>query len=214
MLTDKIISETKKVVKEVCAQYPEAFNPELAKSKYPNFKPVKWDLDVTRRLVIPIIARRANEKLGQKLYGVVYRNDREDKDPRPGRLTSDVLALFDKSEHIDVLSGSGAMWEQHGPITDNDWDIEDASNHVSFETLKDDANENENEAEKPPVPKPELPKQPVVSYGEFVGKESNEVAEKFLKVRGNNPAPSDLYHNAYRRLVEGMSHDKILADIK
>jgi hypothetical protein len=66
----------------------------------------------------------------------------------------------------------------------------------------------------PPAPTPLPPAPPPVSYGVFVGVEASDVAAKYQAVHGRPPAASDLAHNAWRRLVEGWSHQAILEDIK
>jgi hypothetical protein len=66
----------------------------------------------------------------------------------------------------------------------------------------------------PPVPTPLPAPVPPVSYGLFVGLEAQQVADKYHAVHGRQPAASDLYHNAWRRLVEGWSHQAILDDIR
>lgn len=55
---------------------------------------------------------------------------------------------------------------------------------------------------------------PVPTYDEFVTVESWDVERAYQESRGHPPAISDMYHNAYRRLVEGWSHENILRDIK
>lgn len=69
----------------------------------------------------------------------------------------------------------------------------------------------------PPVPVPPPPPPvpaPAVSYSQFVAVEAQQVRDKYRAVHGRDPAPSDLYHNAWRRLVEGWSHQAILDDIR
>lgn len=55
---------------------------------------------------------------------------------------------------------------------------------------------------------------PPVAIAQFVNVESREVAAAYQRVHGVEPAPSDLYHNAWRRLVEGWTHRAILSDIE
>lgn len=66
--------------------------------------------------------------------------------------------------------------------------------------------------DEPPVEQPK-PK-PTVTYDQFVGQESFAIAGRYLAVHGGDPGPSDLFHNAWRRLVEGWTLEAILADIK
>lgn len=55
---------------------------------------------------------------------------------------------------------------------------------------------------------------PLPTYDEFVGVESVEVSQAILETHGHNPSPGDMYHNAWRRLVEGWTHANILHDIR
>jgi hypothetical protein len=129
----------KKEVEAICRRYPQAFGPPSETQ------------DARRRLLIPIVARELNKKDGGN-WGVLYRNDRQDDDPMPGRLTSDVIVWKPTMEHFDVLTANGAMWQGHGPITDPDWDWRDPS---EFKTW--DLNEPEPEEPKPPVLPPTGP---------------------------------------------------------
>lgn len=52
------------------------------------------------------------------------------------------------------------------------------------------------------------------SYEEFVTKESWEVRDAYLEHTKQEPAISDQYHNAWRRLDERWTHRDILHDIK
>jgi len=98
-------------VKQIAALYPQTF-----------VGPAD-ELDARRRLLIPIIARELNKVDGEKWF-LLNRMDRNDDDPKPGRLTSDVIVWGPTKEHVDVLSSSGGMWKEHAPITDKDWLIE------------------------------------------------------------------------------------------
>jgi hypothetical protein len=51
------------------------------------------------------------------------------------------------------------------------------------------------------------------SYESFVQQEALEVSYAFTQRHKTQPAPQDLYHNAWRRLAEGWSHENILRDI-
>ena len=69
----------------------------------------------------------------------------------------------------------------------------------------------------PPDPDPEPdpgPVEPVVDYDTFVLHEAPEVATTFAAQHHVPPAASDLYHNAWRRLVEAWTHRDILLDIQ
>lgn len=53
-----------------------------------------------------------------------------------------------------------------------------------------------------------------IMYDNFVHKESHEIAEAYkVKNHGPGPSESDLYHTAWRRLVESWTHEDILKDI-
>lgn len=52
-----------------------------------------------------------------------------------------------------------------------------------------------------------------VTYDQFVKVESWEVLKAYRQKHGHDPAISDYYHNAYRRLVEQWTHRDILHDI-
>jgi hypothetical protein len=119
----------KKDVEAICKQYPQAFGGD---SK---------TLDARRRLLIPIICRRARQKDGP-VWFLINRLDRNDDDPRPGRLTADVIWHKPSNNHIDVLTSSGAYWEEHGPVTDSQWKAEVPENWPSWEDVE-------------PVPEPE-----------------------------------------------------------
>lgn len=126
-----------KEVKAIVARYPQAFGPPDA------------TLDARRRLLIPIIVRELNKLDGDKWF-VLNRLDRQDDDPKPGRLTSDVIVWGPTKEHIDVLSSSGAMWGEQPPITDPDWKLEHSSNWPSWDDV----------TPVPPVVPPVVPPQP------------------------------------------------------
>lgn len=53
----------------------------------------------------------------------------------------------------------------------------------------------------------------MVSYKQFVKVEAQEVWDKYVKVHGHDPAPSDLAHNSWRRLKEQYSHERVLERI-
>lgn len=98
-------------VKAICARYPQTFGPP------------DETLDSRRRLLMPILCRELNKQDGDNWF-LLNRLDRNDDDPKPGRLTSDVLVWGPTKEHVDVLSSSGAMWGPQPVITDPDWKLE------------------------------------------------------------------------------------------
>ena len=129
-------------VKAIAAKYPQAFGPP------------DNTLDARRRLLIPIIVRELNKIDGDQWF-VLNRLDRNDDDPRPGRLTSDVIVWGPTKEHVDVLSSSGAMWGEHPAITDRDWKLEHPSNWPSWDDV--------NPPTPGPVPDPVKPPAPIPS---------------------------------------------------
>lgn len=112
-----------KEVKAIAARYPQSFGPP------------DESIDRRRRLLIPIIVRELNKLDGNNWF-LLNRLDRNDDDPRPGRLTSDVIVWGPTKEHVDVLSGSGAMWTEHPAITDTDWKIEHHSHWPSWDDVQ------------------------------------------------------------------------------
>jgi hypothetical protein len=128
-------------VKAIVAKYPQAFGPP------------DNTLDARRRLLIPIIVRELNKIDGDQWF-VLNRLDRQDDDPKPGRLTSDVIVWGPTKEHVDVLSSSGAMWGEHPAITDRDWKLEHPSNWPSWDDINPPTPDPAPDPVKPPVPTP------------------------------------------------------------
>ena len=95
-------------VKAIAARYPQSFGPP------------DNTVDARRRLLMPIIVRELNRLDGDQ-WRLLYRLDREDDDPTPGRLTSDVIVWAPTREHVDVLSGNGPMWHELGVWPDTRW---------------------------------------------------------------------------------------------
>jgi hypothetical protein len=151
-------------VKAIAAKYPQAFGPPDA------------TIDARRRLLVPIIVRELNKIDGDQWF-LLNRLDRQDTDPKPGRLTSDVIIWGPTKEHVDVLSGSGAMWAEHPPITDRDWKLEHASNWPSW----DDVN-------PPPSPelRPDPAPQPAPVTPDLEGK-LNRMLELLIEIRAKLP---------------------------
>ena len=126
-----------KEVKAIAAKYPQSFGaPDET-------------IDARRRLLMPIIVRELNKLDGDNWF-LLNRLDRNDDDPRPGRLTSDVIVWGPTKEHVDVLSASGAMWSVLPVITDRDWKLESWTLWPSWDTL----------APPPAPPAPEPPPVP------------------------------------------------------
>lgn len=126
------IPNRSKEVKAIAAKYPQSFG-----------KPDET-IDARRRLLMPIICKALN-KLDGGNWALLNRLDRQDDDPKPGRLTSDVLVWRPTKEHVDVLSANGAMWKVYPAITDLDWKIEAPELWPDWDTLK------------PPTPDPGPP---------------------------------------------------------
>ena len=153
-----------KEVKAIAAKYPQAFGPPDA------------TIDARRRLLIPIIVRELNKLDGDQWF-LLNRLDRQDDDPKPGRLTSDVIVWGPTKEHVDVLSASGTMWGEHPPITDREWRLEHPSNWPSW----DDVN-------PPPSPnlKPDPAPQPAPLPADVEGK-LNRLLELLTEIRAKLP---------------------------
>ena len=130
------IPNRSKEVKAIAARYPQAFGGDEA------------TLDARRRLLMPIICRELR-KLDNNNWFLVNRLDRQDDDPRPGRLTSDVIAWKPTMEHVDVLSGRGPMWGVLPKITDPQWLLEHPDNWPSWDDLVPQP-----EPEEPPTAPP------------------------------------------------------------
>lgn len=52
------------------------------------------------------------------------------------------------------------------------------------------------------------------TYDQFVKEEAPEVEAAYMQAHGHPPGITDVAHNAWRRLVEGWTHENILHDIK
>jgi hypothetical protein len=151
-------------VKAICAKYPQAFGPP------------DETIDARRRLLIPIIVRELNRLDGDKWF-LLNRLDRQDDDPKPGRLTSDVIVWGPTREHVDVLSSSGAMWGEQPVITDPDWRLEHSANWPSWDDV--------NPQPPPPSPhlRPDTDTQPVPLPADLDAK-LNEILRLLREVRG------------------------------
>jgi hypothetical protein len=151
-------------VKAIAAKYPQAFGPPGT------------TVDARRRLLVPIIVRELNKLDGDQWF-LLNRLDRQDNDPKPGRLTSDVIVWGPTKEHVDVLSASGGMWDEHPPITDREWKLEHPSNWPSW----DDVN-------PPPSPelKPDPGRPPTPLPADLEGK-LNQMLQLLTEIRGKFP---------------------------
>ena len=147
-------------VKAICARYPQAFGPP------------DNTLDARRRLLMPIIVRELNKIDGDQWF-LLNRLDRQDADPKPGRLTSDVIVWGPTREHVDVLSASGGMWSEHPPITDRDWKLEHASNWPSWDDVS------------PPPPPPPDPERPPVPLPADLDAKLDRILQLLTEIRGN-----------------------------
>lgn len=81
--------------------------------------------DAHRRQVIPFVIAELN-KIDNGNWGLLYKLDRQDETPEPGRLTVDIAVWKPTREVADVLSDKGGMWKAHPPFTDSDWLIREA----------------------------------------------------------------------------------------
>ena len=117
------VPNRKQEVATIAARYPQSFG-----------DPTKT-VDARRRLLMPILARELNKVDGEHWF-LLNRLDRNDDDPRPGRLASDILVWQPTKEHVDVLSATGPMWTVYPAITDPDWRIEHWSNWPSWDDLE------------------------------------------------------------------------------
>lgn len=127
-------------VAAIAAKYPQSFGGD------------DETIDARRRLLMPIIARELNKIEGREVWFLMNRMDRQDEDPKPGRLTADVIVWIDTLEHVDVLSASGSMWDNLGVIPANKqgvWLRESWKLWPSWDTLA-----------PPPPPPPDLPDPP------------------------------------------------------
>jgi hypothetical protein len=148
-------------VKAIVAKYPQAFGPP------------DETLDARRRLLVPIIVRELNKLDGDRWF-LLNRLDRQDDDPKPGRLTSDVIVWGPTKEHVDVLSSSGAMWGEHPAITDREWMLEHWSNWPSW----DDVN-------PPPSPDPRPDPEPPIPVPSDLEGKLNRVLQLLTEIRGH-----------------------------
>lgn len=148
-------------VKAIAKKYPQAFGPP------------DNTIDARRRLLVPIICRELNKLDGDQWF-LLNRLDRQDADPKPGRLTSDVIVWGPTKEHVDVLSASGAMWGEHAAITDRDWKLEHASNWPNW----DDVN-----PQPAPDPRPNPDTPPYVIPAELDEK-LNRILQLVTEIRG------------------------------
>lgn len=81
--------------------------------------------DAHRRQVIPFIVAELNKRDNGN-WGLLYKLDRQDETPEPGRLTVDIVVWKPTREVADVLSDKGGMWKAMPPFTDPDWLIREA----------------------------------------------------------------------------------------
>lgn len=117
---------TKQTMIDIAKTCPVAFN---SNGTFKN-APVT---DAFRRTIIPYLAAKLNERDGANNWGVLYRMDRQDETPEPGRLTTDVVIDRRNRNHYDVLSDNSVSWSLIGPLpNDKDWFIQDPSQHATI----------------------------------------------------------------------------------
>lgn len=136
------IPNRREEVKAIAARYPQSFGEETPEKAA--------TIDARRRLLMPIIVRELNKIDGPEAWKLMNRLDRNDEDPKPGRLTSDVIVHAATKIHVDVLSSNGAMWKELGPVTDKDWKLESWTLWPSWDTLAP-------EPKPDPKPNPDAP---------------------------------------------------------
>ena len=183
----------RKEVAAIAAKYPQSFGPPDA------------SIDRRRRLLMPIIVRELNKLDGENWF-LLNRLDRNDDDPRPGRLTSDVIVWGPTKEHVDVLSGNGAMWQEHPAITDPDWKLEHHSQWPSWDDVQPGPTPNPDPVPEPPPPTPS------VGYGDFLSA-STRIANALVTHRGGY-APTDLAHFLWGLGFEARTVNAILDEIQ
>lgn len=152
-----------KVVSDIALTCPAAF--QKAANGRAVFKnaPVS---DAFRRQVIPYIVGELN-KLDPGKWGVLYRTDRQDETPEPGRLTTDVVIWIPGRLHYDVMSDQNTSWGIIGPLpNDKDWFIKSPSD---FPTICGTV--------QPPPPPPVDPPVPPVDLSAILSRLSALEAE-------------------------------------
>lgn len=167
--------------------------------------------DRRRRLLRPVCEQLNLIDNGK--WGVLLKTDKN-----PDYIPVDVIVWLDTLEHIDISTTKDIVgtsnvsiqpvWVNHGKVPKPEWKWL-AIENSGIPEIDDPI------TPIPPVTPPTGPvtPKPPVDYNTFVTKESWEVRDTYLAKRGHEPAISDMYHNAWRRLVEGWSHEKILKDI-
>lgn len=113
----------KKLIREIAAGCPTVFN---ANGEFHN-APAS---DPFRRQIIAYFAAELNKRDGAGKWGVLYRMDRQDETPEPGRLTTDVVIWIPGRLHYDTMGDRNVSWNLIGPLpNDPDWFIHDPSRH-------------------------------------------------------------------------------------
>lgn len=193
----------------------------------------KSEADERRRQFLRPIVEQLNSIDNDK-WGVLIKTDKN-----PDFIPVDIIVWKDTLEHIDVntaklIPGKPDMreikpvWVNHGVIPPN------KQQHWLWLDIAASGIENLDCASIPnpipPIPQPANCKEcenkleecqkklaiatiPPVDYSTFVAKESFEIQDAYVKKHGHLPSPSDMYHNAWRRLVEKWSHEYIIANI-
>jgi hypothetical protein len=136
----------KKLISDIALTCPAAFTKGAdGRAAFKN-APVS---DAFRRQVIPYFASELN-KLDGGNWAVLYRMDRQDETPEPGRLTADVVIWKPTRQHFDTMGDRVTSWSLIGPLpNDKDWFVREPS---AFPTVCGTL--------QPPTP-PDVPPPPV-----------------------------------------------------
>ena len=113
----------KRLIREIAVSCPTVFD---ADGNFHN-APVT---DAFRRQIISYFAAELNKRDGDGKWGVLYRMDRQDETPEPGRLTTDVVIWIPGRLHYDTMGDKNVAWSLIGPLpNDTDWFIHDPLRH-------------------------------------------------------------------------------------
>ncbi len=203
-----------KVISDIALTCPAAFQ------KAANGRAVFKNAPVTdafRRQVIPYIVGELN-KLDPGKWGVLYRMDRQDETPEPGRLTTDVAIWIPGRLHYDVMGDQNTSWGVIGPLpNDKDWFIKNPS---EFPTVCGSVT-----PPPPPPPPPPVDDSRIADLERKVGDVSaklndllNQFAELVKVVNGNAIAlkqvADGLELEVGNRIEVDAAHDQALEVIK
>lgn len=163
-------------VAAIAARYPQAFGHG----------------DPARRLLLPVLARGLNAIEGSAQWWLLNRLDREDDDPRPGRLAADILVWGPTKEHFDVLTDTGPMWASRGIVTNPRWHLEDPNAWPSWD--------DNMPLPAPPAPDDPLPDTILVRRVGLVEATVLAHAEQLREVRGAIAGATSLFERLLSRV--------------